>query len=83
MNAALRPAEHRVERECDVCGLFDDHPRHVHARTDGGTDLRHLDCCRNAGCPDNSCPQLTAGAADKRGAALVAHLTGTPAPQEV
>lgn len=42
---------------------------------DTATVMRHMDCCRDAGCPDGSCDQVTAGATDKRGSALVKHLT--------
>lgn len=35
---------------------------------------RHLDCCRDAGCPDGSCYLYTRGAESKRGAALHSHL---------
>lgn len=75
IDAALRPASHRVERECAVCGQFDDHPRHVIGEPDNSTTLRHMDCCRDAGCPDGSCGEVTKGAESKRGAALVKHLT--------
>lgn len=36
---------------------------------------RHMDCCREASCPDGSCDVQTAGAEDQRGADLLAHLT--------
>jgi hypothetical protein len=42
---------------------------------DTGSSDRHLDCCRDAGCPDGSCPARTAGAEELRGADLLAHLT--------
>ncbi len=35
----------------------------------------HLDCCRDAGCPDRSCDRVTAGAEDLRDGDLLAHLT--------
>ena len=43
---------------------------------DRTTAVRHLDCCRAAGCPDGSCATQTAGAETARGADLLAHLTG-------
>src|SRR3982750_3868908 len=46
----------------------------AHIRDDS-TTMRHMDCCREAGCPDGSCNTVTAGAEDKRGNALLAHLT--------
>jgi hypothetical protein len=42
---------------------------------DNSTVMRHMDCCREAGCPDGSCDEVTAGAEDLRGPALVKHLT--------
>lgn len=41
---------------------------------DTGTTDRHMDCCREAGCPDGSCDRQTAGAEDLRGAKLLEHL---------
>lgn len=43
---------------------------------DTSTTMKHMDCCRADGCPDGSCHTLTRGAEDKRGADLLAHLTG-------
>lgn len=43
---------------------------------DTTTLMRHMDCCREAGCPDGTCDQVTAGAEDLRGPELVSHLTG-------
>ena len=40
----------------------------------GGSD-RHLDCCREAGCPTGECDSRTDGAEDLRGADLLTHLT--------
>jgi len=42
---------------------------------DTGTTERHMDCCREAGCPDGTCAAQTAGAEDLRGADLLNHLT--------
>jgi hypothetical protein len=42
---------------------------------DTGTSDRHMDCCREVGCPDGSCRAVTAGAEDLRGADLLNHLT--------
>jgi hypothetical protein len=42
---------------------------------DTSTVMKHMDCCRTDGCPDGTCNEVTAGAEDKRGAALVRHLT--------
>lgn len=50
---------------------------------DDSTVMRHMDCCRTAGCPDGSCNIVTAGAESKRGDALVKHLTAQPPLAEV
>lgn len=42
---------------------------------DSATIQKHMDCCRTDGCPDGSCNVVTAGAEDKKGDDLVAHLT--------
>lgn len=42
---------------------------------DFSTTMRHMDCCREAGCPDGTCNEVTAGAENLRGNALVKHLT--------
>jgi hypothetical protein len=41
---------------------------------DTSSSDRHLDCCRDAGCPDGSCARVTEGAEDLTGADLLAHL---------
>lgn len=99
--------EMRPMRGCDICGVVDDHPRHVVTAgvgtfppdndlldrllaaantpdemravtrqvSDTSQQTRHMDCCREAGCPDGSCNAIAdTGAADLRGAALVKHL---------
>lgn len=65
----------RPVRFCPECKQADDHPRHVIAGEDPSI-ARHLDCCRNVGCPDGTCNVATAGAEDKRGGELVEHLLG-------
>lgn len=35
---------------------------------------RHLDCCRDNGCPDGSCGVMTEGAGAKTGKAMLDHL---------
>lgn len=42
---------------------------------DNATIQKHMDCCRNDGCPDGTCDEVTKGAEDKSGADLVKHLT--------
>lgn len=41
---------------------------------DTSSSDRHLDCCREAGCPDGTCNTQTTGAETKRGEALLTHL---------
>lgn len=41
---------------------------------DTASSDRHMDCCREAGCPDGSCEVMTRGAEAKRGRALRTHL---------
>lgn len=37
---------------------------------------KHMDCCREDGCPDGSCPAVTEGVEDVRGDDLVRYLVG-------
>ena len=76
LSYGMRPQEHRVERFCDACGQVDSDPHHIAGQADGSTTDRHIDCCAAAGCADGSCDTVLAGAGDKRGDALVKHLTG-------
>jgi hypothetical protein len=62
-------------RPCDICGQEDTDPRHVIGTDTGETHMRHMDCCREAGCPTGSCDEVTAGAEDLRGEELREHLT--------
>jgi hypothetical protein len=145
--ARVEPPVVRAQRICDVCGGFDDHPRHaqwapgapqaVPSRDvaqkvlDGAGDgphaekarllfglldyddntvsviskalqgvgnpdeigqglidlfdtswiLRHIDCCRAAGCPDSTCNLVLADAGNVRGDDLVSYITTTnPVP---
>lgn len=51
----------RPIRPCMECGQADTAPRHRinDKRLPGGHILKHLDCCRDAGCPEGTCgPQL-------------------------
>lgn len=41
---------------------------------DTSSSDRHMDCCREADCPDGSCHLWTRGAEAKRGKALLTHL---------
>ncbi len=95
--------EGRPMRVCEVCGGYDDHPRHVVVSAEGEvgvpspeivdkmvangasgqaitdamdptTQIRHLDCCAEAGCPDGTCNEQIAGAEGKTGRALLDHV---------
>jgi len=46
----------------------------VRSLLDTTSSDRHLDCCRDAGCPDGSCDVRTAGAEGLTGADLLDHL---------
>lgn len=46
----------------------------VRALLDTTSSDRHLDCCRDAGCPDGSCDRVTEGAEGLTGADLLDHL---------
>lgn len=59
------PAEHRAAIIAQV--------------QDTTTTMKHMDCCRTDGCPDGTCYVVTSGAEDKRGNALVKHLTAQEA----
>jgi len=65
----------RPIRPCDLCGLEDDHPRHMVATPDGeGEQIRHLDCCAAAGCPSGTCADQVAGTEGLSGVDLLAHI---------
>jgi hypothetical protein len=69
----------RPARQCTICLLVDDHPRHTWAPelSAGGQVTQvsaHMDCCAAQGCPDHSCDAILASAGIKRGQALTAHL---------
>lgn len=54
-------------RFCPLCQQADDHPRHVIAQAGDNSVARHLDCCRDAGCPDGSCDIVLREAGAKAG----------------
>jgi len=83
IHAALRPPEHRIPRECNICHQWDDHPHHM-VFTAGGVVLsNHHDCCAANSCPAEEglkCADLLATAPEgaKQGLALAAHLQTDP-----
>ncbi len=52
----------------------EDRARLLRDLMDVSSSDRHLDCCREAGCPDGTCDVVTAGAESKRGADLLKHI---------
>lgn len=76
----MRHRDHRIERQCPVCGQWDDHPRHVVVTaSENGHQLiaEHLDCCLADGCPgedDAHCVARLAAAGGLRGLDLAEHL---------
>lgn len=64
----------RPKRFCPECTQVDDHPRHVRDTDPKGVAL-HMDCCAARGCPEGVCGQVIDAAGDKRGGALLQHIT--------
>ncbi len=48
--------------------------RLVNELLDTGASDRHMDCCREAGCPTGDCNKQTVGAEQLRGTDLLGHL---------
>jgi hypothetical protein len=69
-----RPSEDIINRVLEAAPAAE-RARLVRDLVDTSSSDRHMDCCREAGCPDGTCNQVTAGAEDKRGGALLKHLT--------
>ena len=63
--------ETRIQMWCDVCRQGDDHPRHQVLQADGTVQTRHMDCCRDNVCPDNSCHTILTNSGEKRGYELL------------
>lgn len=68
------PSEEIIARVLDQAPP-DQRARLIRELVDTSSQDRHMDCCRAAGCPAGTCPEVTAGAEDLRGADLLAHLT--------
>lgn len=64
----------RQPQYCHGCRQIDAHPRHLVLEADGAVTARHMDCCRDAGCVDQSCDRILAEAGGKRGDELIAAL---------
>ena len=69
-----RAPHDRVDQYCDTCKAYDRHPRHIHGNNDGSVTRKHMDCCRDSGCPDGSCARILAAARGARGEGLIAFL---------
>lgn len=63
--------EQRTPMWCDVCRQADVHPRH-HVASNGEVISRHMDCCRDSGCPSGHCATILADSGEKRGLELLA-----------
>ncbi len=61
----------RIDQRCDACRKFDKHPRHIHLGPEGTMTYRHMDCCFNAGCPDESCDRILRDSGQAHGDDLV------------
>lgn len=68
------PSEEIIARVVEQAPA-DELPRLLRELIDTGSQDRHMDCCRAAGCPAGTCGPQTAGAEDLRGGELLAHLT--------
>lgn len=64
--------DERPQRSCDLCGLIDDHPRHVLVLEPGVAQVAHLDCCAANGCP--VCQASEEANGGRRGDELIAYL---------
>jgi hypothetical protein len=76
--SGMRDPEDRVDQPCHGCGIFDQHPRHhVLGRSTSQSTwerVMHMDCCRDAGCPDGSCGRILSASGEKRGDELIAYV---------
>ena len=64
----------RPLRGCNLCGGYDDHPRHVQT-VDGRPFLAHIDCCAANGC--ETCAETEEATGGLRGSELIDHLNST------
>ena len=81
-----RDASQRVQLPCHECGIFDTDPRHHYLGVDDSGmpfyAIKHMDCCRDAGCPTGHCNELLEQSGNARGEELISHVTSLP-PSEV
>lgn len=70
----MREPGWRVDQRCDICGVYDKHPRHHHVNAQGLLTTRHMDCCHQAGCPDASCTRVLIASGRAHGEQLTAFL---------
>lgn len=64
--------ETRTMMWCEACRQADTDPRHHVLTAEGKLVTQHMDCCRDAGCPDNSCDAILSESGEKRGVELLA-----------
>ena len=62
----------RTTMWCDVCRGSDTDPRHHVIMEDGTIQTRHMDCCRDEGCHDQSCDAILEASGEARKQELLA-----------
>jgi hypothetical protein len=67
----MSETETRSAMWCDVCRQGDTDPRHHILQADGTVQTRHMDCCRDSGCHDQSCDSILSDSEEKRGIELL------------
>ena len=63
----------RPVRFCPICKIADTDPRHAIYGDDPNV-AKHMDCCRDAICPDGTCAIILKDANGAKGMDLVAHI---------
>lgn len=64
--------DERVQMWCSACRQADTAPRHHVLAADGSLVSKHMDCCRDSGCPDASCDAILRDSGEKRDDGLLA-----------
>jgi hypothetical protein len=64
---AFNPPDQEIVQKVLDAAPADQQAALVAALMDVTSQDRHMDCCREAGCPDGTCDVVTAGAETKRG----------------
>lgn len=74
--------EGRTVTFCPVCRQADDHPKHAIALEDNSVS-RHMDCCRDSGCPTGACDVLLGSAKPGAGRKMLDHIVNAHAKRDV